>query len=906
MIGKRFAHYEIVERLGSGGMGDVYRARDLSLGRDVAVKFLPPHFVTDTRRLIRFEQEARAASSLQHPNIITIHEVGETEGTPYMVMELIRGRTLRRFLGGKPLLTRRSLDIAAQVAEGLAKAHAAGIVHRDLKPENIMVTEDDFAKILDFGLAKLVGEASSDPGDQAAQHDSEAKTQSLVFGQIMRHSPGVRPDTVEGSLLGTINYMSPEQARGQRVDFRTDQFSWGAILYEMATGRRAFARESDVQTLAAIIEEEPTPIAALSPSTPAPFRWIVERCLAKDPSERYASTLDMARELRNLAEKLGEASSVPTVPIRPFLGRKKVRRVAAAGFLSLVALAAAVAPVRRAAFGWFGAAKVPAAKQIAVLAFAHSGGDVGAFCDGLVETLTSRLTQIEPLRTSLWVIPAADVRQSGVTSAAQARRAFGVNLAVTGSMQRNGDQLRLTANLVDTASLRQLNATTLDARMDDVATWQDGLVDKVARMLEVELDPGTRKALHAGGTSVGGAYELYLKGQGELRGEESPESVARAIGLFQQALQQDPTYALAYAGMGEAQWRRYEQTKADDAVELAQQACRKAAELNDLLAPVHVTLGVIHAGTGRHQDAIRDYKRALALEPANDEALRDLADSQAALNQVSEAEATYRRAIELRPDYWGAHSALGVFYARQSRFAAATVAMERAQSLAPDNVRVLSNLGGLYQFLDRPADALQVLTRAVALRLEPDALSNLARLQFAQGRYTEAARSYERLVPLREGDSTLWHNLAAAYYWAPGERERAKAAYERAVAAGEKERGTNPRDPKLLMRLADCYVMLGRSKAARDSATAALELAPADVALMAAAAEVYEQLHDRSLALAWASKALANGYSRQLLESTPALAELRRDPRFRPPSTPPSAKPERSTRTAAGFVTRSV
>ena len=287
--GTRLGPYELVSPLGAGGMGEVYRARDPRLGRDVAIKVLPAALASDAERLRRFEREARAASSLNHPAIVTIYEIGKADDVTYLAMELVDGATLREVLAEGPLPVRRLLALSAQMAEGLAKAHGAGIVHRDLKPENVMITTDGHVKILDFGLAKLSA-PESEAGEATAAATVSAATE-----------PGV--------VMGTVAYMSPEQARGGALDFRSDQFAFGSVLYEMATGRRAFAGESRPEVLAAIIREEPEPVAAVSPKIPAPVRWIVERCLAKIPGERYASTEDLARDLRSAETHLSELSS---------------------------------------------------------------------------------------------------------------------------------------------------------------------------------------------------------------------------------------------------------------------------------------------------------------------------------------------------------------------------------------------------------------------------------------------------------------------------------------------------------------------------------------------------------------------------------------------------------------------
>jgi Tol biopolymer transport system component len=292
--GTRLGPYEIVSPLGAGGMGEVYRARDTRLGRDVAVKVLLPEVSGDESRRFRFEQEARSASALNHPNIVTVYDVGSVDSTIYLAMELVEGKTLREMLAEGPLPSKKLLDLAVQVAEGLAKAHEAGLVHRDLKPENLIVSKDGFVKILDFGLAKLAESPSSD---------------GLSALQTIAGAPG----TVPGTVMGTVGYMSPEQASGRSVDYRSDQFSFGSILYEIATGQRAFQRNTGAETLTAIIREEPVPVGQVNPRVPAPVRWIVERCLAKEPEERFASTKDLARDLRSLRDHLSETSATETV-----------------------------------------------------------------------------------------------------------------------------------------------------------------------------------------------------------------------------------------------------------------------------------------------------------------------------------------------------------------------------------------------------------------------------------------------------------------------------------------------------------------------------------------------------------------------------------------------------------------
>jgi Tol biopolymer transport system component len=317
--GTRLGPYEIVAPLGAGGMGEVYRARDTRLGRDVAIKVLPPELSSDSGRLRRFEKEARSASSLNHPNIVTVYDIGNADSVAYIAMELVEGVTLRHMLLEGPLPMRKLLVLGAQVAEGLSKAHGAGIVHRDLKPENVMVTRDGLVKILDFGLAKLTPEGEWGEGTQA---------------------PTVSGATEPGIVVGTVAYMSPEQTLGKPLDFRSDQFSVGSMLYEMAAGKKAFARASGPETMAAIIREEPEPLSSAMPSTPVPLRWLVERCLAKEPQDRYASTQDLARDLATFRDRLSEATTSGQ-QVAAVMSRSRARIVSVLAALGILAIGAA-------------------------------------------------------------------------------------------------------------------------------------------------------------------------------------------------------------------------------------------------------------------------------------------------------------------------------------------------------------------------------------------------------------------------------------------------------------------------------------------------------------------------------------------------------------------------------------
>jgi eukaryotic-like serine/threonine-protein kinase len=882
-VGARFGRYELLGKIGAGGMGEVYRARDHDLQRDVAIKFLPARLATDADRLARFAQEARAASSLNHPHIVTIHEIGETFGQPFIVMELVDGRTLREVIRDAPVAPKRAIELAAQLAEGLAKAHAAGIVHRDLKPENVMVTTDGFVKILDFGLAKLRTDQSvaSVDGLCPAVPSDEQETQAS-------------PATVDGTILGTVGYMSPEQAAGRPVDFRSDQFSLGAILYELAAGHRAFQRDTPVQTLSAILDAEPTPLDEVSPAFPATARWVVERCLAKSPADRYASTLDLARELRTIREHFTEATSgtkavQAEAVARPPRPRLRAVRVVVAT-LGLLAGVLAMPRVNDFVRWHLRSLPLPADKRVAVLPVECTGGAASdqAMCNGMLDYVVARLGELDRFERSVWVVPAVEVRQSGVTTADGARQGLGATLAVYTSLQRLGDRFLLSVSLVDTVRRRQLRAATRDLAAPTTSLL-DEAVNAVVGLLDLQLGEDAQAALHAGGTSVAEAATLYAQGLSHtpyqagrtaLERYDEQRSLEVAVEFFNQALEQDPDYALAHAGLGEAYLRLYRLTRQREQIELAEKHCQRALGIDDLLAQSWQTLGNLHAQTGKVEESLGDFTRALDRSPRSAEIYRDLASAYARLNRPRDADAAYQKAISLRVDSWSVYSYYGVFLNGQGRYADAEAAFKRGLKQAPDNARVWSNLGVAYYYQGRYPDAHSALEKSVALHPTAAATSNLGTLRFFEGQYTAAARVLEQAAKLSPRDYRVWRNLAAAYYWAPGEREHALATYRAAMDLGEQEQRLDPQNGDVVVALADCTAMLGDGARARSLVTEALKLAPDSGEVSYRAADIYETLGDRDLALRCVEAALRAGYPRAEVDRSPTLENLRADPRF--------------------------
>lgn len=874
-IGVKVGHYELLRQLGSGAMGDVYIAVDRSLGRNVAIKFLPARFTSDPERMTRFATEARAASSLNHPNIVTIHEFGDIDGTPYLVMEYVEGKTLRQILRESQLPSKRIFELAAQIAEGLAKAHAAGIVHRDLKPENLMVTADGLVKILDFGLAKLY---YPDPAETKADK-SEATTALNLASSL----------TTDGMIVGTVGYMSPEQASGRPVDYRSDQFAFGVILYEMVSGKRAFHRDTPVQTLSAIIAEDPEAVHPLDPSFPDAARLVLERCLAKAPEKRYMATSDLVLDLRNIRDHLSGTRPVITNPPKHRLRIRPIWRWAAVA-LVIVLLLFAVGPLHEAILGWLQLLPLPSEKRIAVLPF-HCGGNTREdrlLCEGLLWYLPARLGQLERFQHSIWVVPAAEVQNSGAFSAQKARRALGANLVVDGTMQRVGNRFVLTSSLIDADRLRQVRATTFEIVVDK-ASLLEAAANAIVAMLDPEISADAQSALRSGETGVVEAstaygqalsYTAYQQARTKLERYEQEQNLELAISLFNQALRRDPHYALAHAGIGEAYWRLSRFTRKADQVALAEEHCRRALDFDETLAEVWTTLGMIHAGTGRAEQAVQDLQKAINRDPRNTAAYRELANAYRKLGREAEAEATYRKAIALDPRSWIALSHFGGYLANRGRAAEAEQKYKDALNIVPDNARVWSSLGSAYYLQQKYSEAEDAWRRSLALHPTSTAASNLALHPFFQGQYHEAALRLKRAIMIDDRDYRVWRNLAAAYYWAPGERQRAPEAYRKAAALAEKERALDPNDARVLADLADCYAMLNEAARARAASAEAERLGgkQGDIALTAAG--VYEQLGDRDLALKWVSAAFKLGVTREDIEKDPGLEKLRNDKRY--------------------------
>ncbi len=495
-------------------------------------------------------------------------------------------------------------------------------------------------------------------------------------------------------------------------------------------------------------------------------------------------------------QRLLSGRNLQAVGDRPRLYRRASWLAGAilAGILLIVALAVLWrAPGRGAAVQGAPAPARPP-RVVAVLPFQAIGGrpENKALCYGLTELLTVRLAQASR-RYAVEVVPSSEIRAQQIASADDARKKLGVNLVVEGSWDFAGNN-RVMYSLVDARSRRNLNAAVVHADLRNLQGTEREVVDRLLGMLEVELSPEERRQATLGSLSRPDAYQYYVRGRGYLLDYSNPDNLQAAVALFKTAIGMDPQFALAYAALGEAYWRQFQESKDPQSVPQAMEACTKAARLNDRLAPVHVTFGLIYQGTGRYQDAVKEFTRALDLDPTSDAAYRGLASSYQSLGRTKEAEDAYRRAIAIRKDYWGGYNALGNFYSNTARYDDAAAQFQRTIELAPENVRGYTNLGGVFYLQGKYQQAQQLFEKSLAIHPNYVAYVNLGALYFSSGRYADSARMFDHALQLNDKDSRTWHYAASAYNWAPGQRDKARAAYRRAAEMIEKQLKINPRE----------------------------------------------------------------------------------------------------------------
>ena len=756
------SHYRIVSKIGAGGMGEVYLAQDTKLDRRVALKILPADVASSRDRMERFIREAKSAAALNHPHIAQIHEIGEHDGTHFIVMEFIDGVTLREKIHRERTELRKLLKYLQQVAEGLSKAHAAGIVHRDLKPDNIMITRDGFAKVLDFGLAKLV--ETSDLG-LGLSEGGEAPT-----AVMQQHSaPGV--------VMGTVGYMSPEQARGKtnEIDQRSDIFSFGCILFEAATGTKPFAGDSIVKSLHSLIYEPAPQIKDLNPSAPAELQRIVRRCLAKDPDERYQSIKEVRIELRELRRELetgadfddtaspptnteralstdsgliNEATATRSASIPPALSSAEyvVQGLKEHKLFAAIALVLLIGAVGLFAYYLRGRNPDVAIDSIAVLPFENksNAADTEYLSDGLAESLIYRLSQLPNLKVS----PTSSVmrfkgKEMDVRTIASE---LGVSAVMTGRIAERGDNLTISVELVDVRNNKLLWGEQYDRKMSDLLATQREIASTIAQKLQVKLSGTDDKGITKRYTNDNEAYQLYLKGRFYWN-KRTGEGIKKAIELLTAATEKDPNFALAYAALADCYVisSNYTGARPADTMPQAKAYAKKSIEIDGTLAEPHAALAMVTwyfewdkdgaerefkkaielnpnyptahhwysrflRGVGRQDEAFSEIKRAAELDPLSLIFLNNIAEIYLDRGDLNASFNTCQRMIELDPNFWSAHSVLGIILVKQSRFTEATAEGQKAVEFSNRSSASLALLGYVYARSGRRDEAQSVIT----------------------------------------------------------------------------------------------------------------------------------------------------------------------------------------------------
>ncbi|MFB3826154.1 MAG: protein kinase [Bryobacteraceae bacterium] len=853
------SRYQVLEKLGEGGYGAVYKARDTRVERLVALKFISTHLLDSEQAVERFRREARAVSALSHPHIVVLHDVDtdpET-GRMFLVLEYLSGGTLRQLIQRSveqrsPVDPFELLRCGVAIASGLRHAHRHGILHRDVKSSNVMFSEDRIVKITDFGMAK------ADDG---------------------------RDITAPGAPAGTVAYMSPEQARGLDLDCRTDIYSFGVVLYELAAGRLPFTASSGFDLLNRIVTEPTPPLKAVRPDLPEEMDRIIQRATAKQLSERYQDVEQMETDLLALQHRLVSMSEQPTaVLVSAAPPPPKPRRRAV--LLMFLAVAAAVLGVV-----WYGRTPAPPkpARLMAVVPFHCLGAEDAhrAFCEGLANTISNKFTQTEPFQNRVLVVPYSEVRGESITSAAEARKIFKVQLAVTGSVEFIGDAVRIIVNLVDAENTVQTASRTLDSSAAKLVKLQDEASELAAGMLDLKLPPAERGRLDAGRTRDAAAFDAFVRGIGHL-GSGEVEDVDPAITLLEEAVRRDPAYAQAHAHLGEAYLAKYQATEDGAWLGRARESCERALRVDRRMAQAHIALANVWLARTEPESAVRELRAALASEPKNADALRALGNAYAAMSRrdparKAQAIETLTAAIALRPELWTTYRDLGLAYYRMGDFRNA----ERQFLLMLEFTRsadAYRRVGALYHLMDRPEDAISYLRKSLSIKPTAKAYANLGTVCYYLQRYEEVIPNFENALRLSREERTrnhvIWGNLGMSYMGVPGMRDKGLEALREAIRIAEARLRAAPKHAETHASLAYYLAGVGDKSAALRHAREAGDLAPEEASVQFRRGLVYERLGQRQDALKAIGRAIELGHPMKEVLHAGDLAELRRDPAF--------------------------
>lgn len=862
MIGRQISHYKILKKIGAGGMGKVYLAEDTKLERKVALKFLPLDLTRNKESNKRFKREAKAAAALNHPNIVTIHEINEHDVQTYIAMEYIEGQDLKE----KITLHKNGLDaldtvsIALQICEGLYEAHQSGIIHRDIKPANIIIDLRGRAKLLDFGLAKLTDQSHT---------------------------------THEESTGGTIQYMSPEQVSGDNVDQRSDIWSLGVVLYEAITGQLPFTGEYAPAVMYSIINEDPQPVDSLNKKVPQELAEIIHRCLQKEADKRFGSMADIIALLRPLLKAM-DSGKQPILLIKrgfkPTLSRwLRKRRVAKIAILVVLLFFIVPNPGRKALKEWLFAGKLPEKKSLVVLPLLHSSPDANhqAYALGTTARIISKLNDLEQYQTNLWAAPIQELQRYKIKDVEKAGEYYSINLILSGSVELDGVTVIHKLVLVNAKSQSPLKKVILTNHISNLSELQDGIIKKLLEMLDVGVSPEIEKCVISGGTSLPGAYRYYLQGLGLLQDERNKENINLSIDMFTEAINQDSSYDEAHAALGKAYLLMFGLSKEQNWLEKASFMCNRALQLNKGIYQVHITLGDIQKAKGAADQAIKEYQKALSINPYCFRARHKIAYTlYFNLAQRNRAEEEWKKAVQLRPEYWEGYEWLAYFYYQGSRHPEAEKQLLKMIELSPANKWAYSTLIAIYNDMgdnNSLIKAVDVFNKSTKFKPDSITYTNVGNTYYMQKKYEMAKNMYVKAVEMAGTDPNVhnfWGNLADCYHIIGGHDQEAQDAYQKAVKLVQEKLMKKPDDAHLRSSLALYLSKSGESKEAIQQIEGALKRDPNRLEVIRNSIMVYEISDQRDQALLWLKEYIKRQGALGMISGSPFLTRLHKDQRY--------------------------
>lgn len=795
MIDKTFSHYKILEKIGEGGMGVVYKAEDTRLKRAVALKFLREQLALDDRAKARFFREARAASALNHPNIVTIYEIDKCEDKYFISMEFIEGKSVKSLIAQKPLSVKNALDIAMQVAEGLKKAHVKGIIHRDLKCENIMLTPDGIVKIADFGLAKL-REASA--------------------------------LTTQPSMMGTLPYVSPEQLQGITTDERSDIFSFGVVLYEMLTGKLPFWSEYGEAIIYSILNEEPHPVTKLNKEIPIELERITKRALEKRPELRYQSITELLADLRKVDEEYETGA-------------------------------------RR---------KVPAAPSLAVLYFDNLGTskEDDYFAAGMTEDIITDISKIDKIK----VLSRADILpyRGKTVNVKETGRKLNVDYMLEGSVRKAQKKLRITAQLIRVADGFHVWAERFDRELEDVFEVQSDVSQKVAQALEIKLTKNQIERIEKKPTISIKAYDYYLRGR-DYYWRLGKEDLEFAIQMYKKALEVDPHYALAHAGLADAYVYKYE-AYYDRSIQLldeAEEASKKALALDYDLPDAHRALGRVYKERRNNQESISEFKKAIELKPDYFEAYRALGWIYEEMRNYDEAIACSEKALEIRPSDRESYLLLGIAHLDKKEYHQAEKMFSKALEVAPDYGTAYYYVGNTYQKQGKFDLALEMYQKCINVGGDPNVYLDMGWIYLIKGRFQKAINSYKKCIE-HECFEFLANYHLGLVTGIQGKKKQSEDYYRLCIELSNQLLEHDPENPYVHSTLGLAYTASGEHQKALQRGEYAVSLDSENGAVLYDLARIYALQNKPDKAIQSLEKALDRCLS-------PSPIEAKLDPHFK-------------------------